>query len=102
VPKPRAWIAAERQQAAADGVAALATRHYGSVGGQQSRDMPRTTVDPLQLVFLCLRLPVTLAVKAQLLTMAGVIAADPELAPKVRVSDMHACFHVHFLLFSQP
>lgn len=50
----------------------------------------QATVDPLQLAFLCLRLPVTLAVKAQLVTFSSVVASDPERAATVRGSALHS------------
>ena len=92
VPKPRAWTAAEKQAAAAEGVALQAAYHYGMPGGQRAlEEHARNTVDPLRLALLCLRLPVTLAVKAQLLTLTSIVAADPERASKVRMGTACAC-----------
>jgi hypothetical protein len=92
VPKPRAWVAAEQyRRKQLDGGAAvygaatqLQTGFQQAVWERQSEEASRPTVDPLQLAFLCLRLPVSLSVKAQLLALAAAVAAaGPERACKV-------------------
>jgi hypothetical protein len=107
VPKPRAWTAAEqfrRKQHDANtaGSFPAAVQFYGqqrSAWDRQAEEASRPTVEPLQLAFLCLRLPMSLAVKSQLLALATVAAAaGPEYACAVSTSPLPSmlCF-THFL-----